>query len=125
MATSLRIALVRFHKWIVALLASTAAVVLASQIHLAGQFLITPGFVHDVSEIVELASPHSGNPKNLNLVTVKSVTEPSILQTVVDVVLNNGELRPIPKPLSTLTRAAFCLLSTECKAVFSQRHMLL
>jgi len=97
MATSLRIALVRFHKWIVALLASTAAVVLASQIHLAGQFLITPGFVHDVSEIVELASPHSGNPKNLNLVTVKSVTEPSILQTVVDVVLNNGELRPIPQ----------------------------
>jgi len=97
MTTSLRIALVRFHKWIVVLLASTAAVVLASQIHLAGQFLITPGFVHDVSEIVELASPHSGNTTDLNLVTVKSVAEPSILQTVVDVFLNNGELRPIPQ----------------------------
>ncbi|MDG1488764.1 MAG: hypothetical protein P8R36_00595, partial [Actinomycetota bacterium] len=97
MTTSLRIALVRFHKWIVVLLASTAAAVLASQIHLAGQFLITPGFVHDVSEIVELASPHSGNTTDLNLVTVKSVAEPSILQTVVDVFLNNGELRPIPQ----------------------------
>ena len=35
MATSLGITLVRFHKWIVALVVSTAAVVLASQIHLA------------------------------------------------------------------------------------------
>jgi len=97
MATSLRITLVRFHKLIVALVSGTAVVVLASQIHLAGQFLITPGGVHDVSEIVELASPHSGNPKNLNLVTVKSVAEPSLLQTALDVILNHGELSSIPQ----------------------------
>ena len=97
MTTSLGITLVRFHKWIVALVVSTAAVVLASQIHLAGQFLITPGFVHDVSEIVELASPNSGNLKDLNLVTVKSVAEPSLLQTAMNVIINNGELSSTPQ----------------------------
>ena len=97
MATSLGIALVRFHKWVGTLVAVTVVVVLASQIHLAGQFLITPGFVHGVSGIVELPSPDSGNPKDLNLVTVKSVSEPSLLQTALDVILNNGELSSIPQ----------------------------